>query len=137
MSGQVYFGNHGDVTLLRVFHNLFGLFLRIEAAVRGVVVFPASCFADDGAVAHGADFRQLRIFLYFDSPALVVRQVPVEGIHVVQRQQVDILFYEFEREEVPAYVEMHAAVCKAGFVFDVACRYRNIGSLRCGGDGFP
>ena len=50
VSRQVYFGNYGDVTFLCILHDLFGLFLRVEAAIRNVVIFSASCLADNGAV---------------------------------------------------------------------------------------
>ena len=85
VSGQVYFGDDRDIALLGIFYDFLGLFLRIETAISGIVIL-FGIPADDGTVAPGANFRQLGIFLYFYSPALVFGEVPVKGIHIVKCQ---------------------------------------------------
>ena len=44
--------------------------------------------------------------------------MPVEAVHVVQRQHVDILLDKVGREEVARAVEVHAAIGEAGCVVD-------------------
>ena len=41
----------------------------------------------------GVDLRQVGIALDFEAPALVVRQMPVEVVHLMQRQQVNKPFH--------------------------------------------
>ena len=116
MTGQVYLRQHVNVAFCRIGHHLFHLFLSVVAAVVGVVILAAAQVAHHGTVAHRTYFIQLGIFLAFDAPALVVGQVPVEGIHVVQSQQVDVFLHELHGEEVPAHVEVHGAVGEARFI---------------------
>ena len=44
--------------------------------------------------------------------------MPVEIVHLVQRQIVDIAFYVFHREEMPDAVEVHAPVFETGIIAD-------------------
>jgi hypothetical protein len=53
---------------------------------------------------------------------LVFGEMPVEGVELVERHQVDVLLDELERHEVAADVEVHAAVAKARRVLDRDCR---------------
>ncbi len=121
VSGQVYFGDDRDIALPGIFYDFFGLLLRIETAIPGVVIL-FGVPADNGTVAPGANFRQLGILLYFYSPALVFGEVPVEGIHIVKCQQVYVFFYELNGKEVAAHIEVHASVAEAGFILDAAGR---------------
>ena len=121
VSGQVYFGDDRDIALPGIFYDFFGLLLRIETAIPGVVIL-FGVPADNGTVAPGADFRQLGILLYFYSPALVFGEVPVEGIHIVKCQQVYVFLYELNGKEVAAHIEVHASVAEAGFILDAAGR---------------
>jgi hypothetical protein len=65
-----------------------------------------------------ADLRQPRILQDLDAPALVFRQVPVEHVEAVEREQIDVSLDEIDREEMPRGVEVHAAVCEARRVVD-------------------
>ena len=133
MSGQVYFGDDRDIALLGIFYDFFGLFLCIEAAIPGIVIL-SGVPADNGTVTPGANFRQLGILLYFDSPALVFGEVPVEGIHVVKCQQVYVFLYEFNGEKVAAHIEMHASVAEARLILDGTGRQQDRGGDGFGGD---
>ena len=66
--------------------------------------------------AAGGNLVELRIFLDFDAPALVVGQVPVHTIDFEQRQHVDVFLHVFGRHEVTARVEHNATIAKARFV---------------------
>ena len=118
VSGQVYFGNYGDVALLCVFHNFACLLLRIETAVRRIVIL-ARVVADDRTLALRTYFGQFRVFLDFNAPSLVIGQMPVEGVHVVQGQQINVFFDELNGEEVAAYVEVHTTVSEARFILNL------------------
>ncbi len=85
MSGHFDFGNNLDIPLRRVFYDFAHLVLREYAAVRRTVVcIVLLVFADDGFTAHGTDSGELGIFLYLDSPALVVGKVPMETVDFVE-----------------------------------------------------
>ena len=82
VSGQVYFRNYRNVTFLCIFHDLFRFFLSKETAIRRIVIL--LCVSSDyRTTALRTYFRKFRILLNLDAPALVVRQVPVESIHVM------------------------------------------------------
>ena len=65
-----------------------------------------------------ADFRELRIFLDLDAPAVVVHQVPVERVHLVQRHGVEQLLDLGLGEEVAAHVEHQPAPAEARIILD-------------------
>ena len=120
MAGELYFGYHLDVALLGVGHELARLVLGIEVGAVRLIreVAPVYGVHVPRAGAHAADFDELRVFLDFDAPALVVGQVPVEAVHLVVRHDVEHALELVEREEVAAHVEHEAAVLEAGRVGD-------------------
>ena len=135
MSGQVYFRNYRNVTFLCIFHDFFRFFLGEETTIRRIVIL--LCVSSDyRTTALGTYFRKFRILLNLDTPALIVRQVPVESIHVVQCQQVYILLHEFFWEEMTSYVEVHTAVTETRFVLNFPCRYQDGCFFGFGGNGF-
>ena len=103
---------------LRVGHHLLYLLLRVESAVGSAVVFASAVGSHLAALAPRADLGELRVLLDLDAPALVVGEVPVEAVHLVAGQQVDVLLREFDRPEVPAGIEVHAAPFEAWPVSD-------------------
>ena len=44
--------------------------------------------------------------------------MPVEGVHIMQSQQVDVFFDEFDWEEVASYIEVHTTVRESGGILD-------------------
>ena len=135
MSGQVYFRNYRNVTFLCIFHDFFRFFLGKETTIRRIVIL--LCISSDyRTTALGTYFRKFRILLNLDTPALIVRQVPVESIHVVQCQQVYILLHEFFWEEMTSYVEVHTAVTETRFVLNFTCRYQDGCFFGFGRNGF-
>ena len=69
-----------------------------------------------------ADFRQAGIFLYLNAPALVVREVEVEDIHLVGSHQVNELQHFLLGQEVAPDVHHGPSVGEAGRVFDADSR---------------
>ena len=59
---------------------------------------------------------------HLDAPGLVIREMPVEVVHLVQRQIVDIAFDVFHREEMPHHVQVHPPVGEARVVVYLRCR---------------
>ena len=99
MAGHVDFGDHGDVALLSVLHNLARLLLGVETAVGNAVV-EVGVSAKDGTRTLRTDGGELGIFLNLYAPTLIVGQMPVEDVHVVHSQQVDELLDEAHTPEV-------------------------------------
>src|SRR5579872_1081487 len=119
MPGQFDLGYDGDIPVRRIFDDVADLVLRIISAVFGAVVARARRVADDRTAAAGADFREQGITFDFNAPALVLRKVPVEVVHFMQRDKIDIAFDEFDGEEMSADVQMKPAPRKAGVVDNV------------------
>ncbi len=82
MTGQVHFGDDGDVPLLRIFYHLFQLLFGVESAM-GYTVILARVAADHCFLTHGSLLDEFGISINFDAPSLVVGQVPVKAIDVV------------------------------------------------------
>ena len=56
--------------------------------------------------------------LNFDAPALIVCQMPVEHIHIVHGQQVDVFLDESHWEEMTRAIEVHATIGETWCVGD-------------------
>ena len=82
VSRKVDFGNNGDVAFGCIIYDFFGLFLGVESTVRFAVVF-AGVTSDDCFCSVSTDFSQFRIFFDFQTPALIVGDMPVEAVHVM------------------------------------------------------
>src|SRR6266536_3400947 len=64
---------------------------------------------------------QLGVAADLEPPALVLGEMPVEGVELECRHDVDVFHDEGDREEMPADVQVQAAIAEAGAVGD-ACR---------------
>ncbi|OPZ10215.1 MAG: hypothetical protein BWZ06_01948 [Bacteroidetes bacterium ADurb.BinA261] len=98
------------------------------------VVFPG-IFADDGLLANRTDLCEFGIFFYFDSPALIVGQVPVKPVDVMQGKDIDIGFNEIHRHEMACHIKHHSPISEAGLVVDGHCRVQN-GNIFADRSGF-
>src|SRR5690349_17311294 len=118
MTWHLYFRNNSDMTLGCICYNIFDLILRIKSSVANVVVTRSWIVTYDCAVTISADFSQLRIFFYFHSPALVVCKVPVKSVHLMKRNEVDILLYEVNIKKMTCNIEHQAAVLQSRLIID-------------------
>lgn len=91
MTGHIYFRDNGDMAFGGVGDDFAEFVLGVEATVRDVVVL-GGVPSDDGSWADGADLSEARIFLDFDSPALIISQMEVECVDLEKGESVD----EFE-----------------------------------------
>ena len=119
MPRKLDFGNHRDIAVGGVFHDLADLLLRVIAAVRRLVILARGVMvADERLPAHRSHARQLGVFFDLDTPALIVGQVPVELVELVHGEDVDILLDLVHRPEMTAGIEHAPAVGEIGFVAD-------------------
>ena len=135
VSRKVYFGDDRDETFFGISDHVADFILCIEHAfaIRLAVIF-AGVTAYDGFLALRSDTGQFRIFLDLDAPSLVVRQMPVEAVHVVEGKNIDKLLDRVGREEMAGNIEVHTAVRETRIVVDAGCRKCDIHSFGHGGD---
>ena len=107
MSRKFDFGNDRDEAVCRIFDDLLDLVLCVETAV-------LRSFAIN---AFGTDFRQFRVFLDLDAPALVVRQVPVHTVDLEQSQYIQVFLHILYRDEMTARIEHDTTIFETRFVF--------------------
>ena len=125
MSGHFYFGDDGDEAVGSILHDFPDLVLRVVAAcgfpveAAGIIIVRMAYLC---LRTVRADFRQAGIFLDLDAPALVVREVEVEDIHLVGSHQVDELQHFLLGQEVAPDVHHGPSVGEAGRVFDADSR---------------
>ena len=81
------------------------------------VVSP-SAVSDERLLAPRADLGEPRILLDLDAPALVIGEMPVEAVHLMEREEVDVLLHELLRHEVPGDIEVRAAPREARAIRD-------------------
>ena len=112
VAGHVDLGHNRDVSLGGIFHDVANLIVGVVAAV-GRAVLNLRVMSEHGLRALRAHLRQLRIAGHAEAPALIVGDVPVETVHVVKRDEVDIFFDKLHGEEVTGTVEHHATVAEA------------------------
>ena len=118
MPGGVDLRDDGDVAFRCIAHHVADLVLGVVAAIR--TRFPVAAHA---AIARGnaaaADLGQLRISLDLDAPALVVGQVPVEGVELVQRHRVEQLLDFIHGLEMARRIQHQSAPGEARRVVDM------------------
>ncbi len=120
VSGHLYFRDDRYATLCGIFDYLLGFFLRVITSVRdAVIAYVGVERSYEGFLAYGTGFREFGIFLYLQSPALVVRKVPVEGVYLVKCKNVDIILDLLNIEEMPAYIQMRSSIRECRIVFYV------------------
>ena len=74
--------------------------------------------SDKGAITPSPNLSEFRVFLYLNTPALVVGEMDMKPVDVMQRQHVKVFFNLVNCEEMTAHVEMHATICEARKVVD-------------------
>ncbi len=73
---------------------------------------------------------QLGELLAFDSKSLVVRQMPMQHVHLHGGHAVEVALHHIERDEVTANINQEAAPCKARLVVDTQDRHGKSGRSR-------
>ena len=111
VSRHVNFRNHRDIPLLRIAHDLLQFLLRVAAAV-GRAVVNRRITPQHRIATHRALLHQLQVTVDGYTPSLIVRQVPMETVHIVHRHRVEILLHKRHTEEMASHVKMHAPIAK-------------------------
>ncbi len=116
VTGNLDLWHNGDVTFGCVSYDFTDIILCVKAAMRqAVVLFLAE--GGDRSRAVRTDFRQSRVFLDLDTPALVFGQMPVEHVQFLKGHQVEQQPDGLLAVEVAAFIKHEAAPGKARFVF--------------------
>ena len=103
MPRHIYFRNHIDSSLCSIIYNFFDIFMRIVTTIQsisfynpyfvfrnqevGIVLFYRTLHTTTVVLVKFTPrsfFRQQRIFLDFNPPSLIIRQMPVELIQFIQ-----------------------------------------------------
>ncbi|EJX04670.1 hypothetical protein EVA_07223 [gut metagenome] len=129
VTGNVDLGNDFNETFAGILHNFAGFFLRIVAPITLAIRFhiaPTQHLAVSPATNRG----QLRVLGDFDTPALVLGQVPVETVHLVSSHHVNDLLDFIFTKEVATFVEHKAAPAETGLIGNVDSRQRPLLYLR-------
>ena len=120
MTRHINLGNDVDVSLASILHHLAQLLLCVVHTLAVGLAVPHTAVATNyGLFASGADGREKRVFLDFHPPTLVVNQVPMEGVDVVQSEDIDVFFDELHILEVACNVEVHTSVAEARIVHNL------------------
>ena len=99
-------------------YNFPYLFLCIVSAMRDAVILHViPSLAYGGLFSHRTDLYKLRIFLYLDSPSLIIGKMPVECVHLVDSHHVKVLLHLIHAIEMPCHVKVHSPVGKSRRVF--------------------
>ena len=140
VAGHFDFGDDVDVVGAGVGDDFADVVLSVVAAefigglsggglggglLHGAAAFDEGVWGEEGGV-----LGELGVFFDFDAPAFVIGEVPVEGVHFVVGEEVDIAEDFGLGEEVAGAVEVHAAPGEAGGVFDVAAGEFDVGGMR-------
>ncbi len=116
-------GYDGDISFIGITQYFSDVILCVKPAVGGFFAgFLGFAFGPWIAFMinpPGSDAGKLRVFFNLDAPPVIIAEMPVEGIHFIHGQQIDILLDEFLGEKVAGNVEMHSAVLKPGVVMDL------------------
>ena len=112
MAGQVYFGDNIDEALRRIFYYLPYLLLGIISPGLFAVL-----------IAPGADTVEVGELQALNAEALVVAEMPVEGVHLQPGHVVQELFDFIHAEEMPAHIQHEAAEGEFRRIFVAAVGY--------------
>ena len=117
MTRKIDLRNNCNSKIRSISNNIFYLLLSIESTISHVIKF-IPVRTDHSAVSPGSDFRQFRIFLDFNPPALVITEMPMKSIQFICRHYIKIPLDLIYTEEMPGNIQMHTSICKSRFILD-------------------
>ena len=126
---KIYFRNNRDMAFGCVCYHFPDFVLRIKSAIRFSVIFSA-IMADYGLASLRTHLSQFRIFFDFDTPSLVIAQMPMEPVYMVQCQHIQIYFNGINRKEMPAHIQHHTSIGKTRIIVYCHCRKHHFTSFR-------
>ena len=108
MRQNLYFRNNRYIQFLGISHDLLDILLSIVTSLRNIIkliIFPFP--TQTGAFTFRTDFNQFRIFLYFNTPALIIRQMPMKGVHLQACHFIKKRLHSFFPFEITSFVKHH------------------------------
>ena len=105
MSGHVDLRDDHDAALTGIADDVANLVVGVEAALLASLLHVLGCV-------------ELGIGLALNAPTGVVRQVPVEDIELIEREEIEVLLQQFHGAEVTTRVVHEAADGEGGPVLD-------------------
>ena len=119
MSWHFYFRNNFHKTLLGVCHHFFDIFLCIKSAITLSVplcrIIPH--ISHNRFFTVTSDGSQFGIFLDFDTPSLVISQMPMKDVQLMKSKQVNMTLYILLRNEMTGNIKHHSAIRKCRRIF--------------------
>src|SRR6266498_4493545 len=113
MTRHFNFGYDGYITVGCIFYYIFYFFLCVKATITNAIVSFSGITSDGRTISPTANLSKLWIFFYFNPPSLVICQMPMEIIHFMQGEVIDIFFYKTYRKKMATNIEMHTTISKA------------------------
>ena len=122
MTRHLDLGHHVHELLPSVFHDLAYILLGIETSVPNSVVLPQRRVGlegrNHGFLPPGTNLGEPGIFPDLDPPALIVGQVPVKAVHLMEREEIDVLLDEVERHEMTNHIKVGATPSETRAILD-------------------
>ena len=125
MTRQVDLGNDLNGICGCILNDLTNLILSVVATVRNTII-STPILANYRMLTHRANLGQLGEALDLDTPALIVREVPMQAVELMHRHNVDVALDLLNREEVARNVEVHTTIAKTRSVLDRKAGHRPI-----------
>ena len=109
VSRKIHLRNHRHIALGSIIHDILNLLLCIKTSIDRAIAF----------LAITADRSQFRIFLDFNTPALIFRQMEMHRIDLERSHQVNLLLHILYSNEMTAWIEMETTITETRIVFDI------------------
>ena len=118
------------MTLRRIRDDITNLLLSIISAMQFSVIplRDISGIADDSLFSPCTHLSQSRILLYFNPPALILSQMPVQHIHIVQRHHVNESLDLIDIEKMTAHIKVGTTITECRLIGNSHSRKRRIRS---------
>ena len=121
MTWHINFRNDNNVLVSSIRNDFLNFFLSIETTIRLTIVF-ARITANHSFCSLRTLFCQQRTTLDFNSPTLVICQVPVETVDVMQSQHIDETLDFVCIEEMTRNIQHSTTIREAWSIVDFYCR---------------
>ena len=123
MTRNIHLRHNFNKTIASILHNFASILLCIKTTVVLTIRF---CLIPTQYLtfAPSAYFCQFGVFFYFNTPTLVLSQVPVETVKFVGSHHIEQLFNFFLAIEVTTFVEHKATPFKSWRIFHIHSLYR-------------
>ena len=116
MSRHLYFRNNHNMAFGSIIHYLFDIILSIKTTMRLAIKHIAVEMVNLWRVTESTDLCQFRIFLDFNTPSLIICQMPMKYVHLQfchSIQQIEDDFFTFE---IPTFIQHESTPGKSRII---------------------